>query len=747
VSQTPSEPDFVGTVGRTVAESTPHWPAEPGQRRDRPDVVVVVLDDVGFGQLGCYGAPIDTPHVDALAARGVRFTNFHATAMCSPTRASLLTGRNHHSVGVGYLADFDTGFPGYRGRVTPRAATLAEVLREAGYGTYAVGKWHLAPPGDLSSAGPFRHWPTGRGFDRYYGFLWGEDDQYAPELWEDQGNVSASRGPGYHLSEDLVDHAIGYLGDHLSATPDRPFFLYLAFGACHAPHQAPAGHIERYRGAFDTGWDAARQAQLRRQIDAGLFPAGTALPPSNPDVPSWSELDPDEQRLCARMQEVFAGFTSHTDDQIGRLVAFLREQGRLDDTLLVLLSDNGASGEGGRLGSANEYRYFLGQPDERQDTLDAFDALGGPDAHNHYPSGWAQAGNTPFRYYKKHTYAGGIRVPFIVHRPACDREPGRIRHDFRHVTDVVPTILAAAGVEPPAVHQGVPQIPVHGRDMRPFADPQPRDEDRTQYFEMGGNRALWQDGWKAVTNHVPGRPYDLDRWELYDVRADPTETDDRSLEQPDRLARMIERWWEDAERYGVLPLDDRAQSRAYTGDPHRRERAVFRLLPGARQLTSSAGPDFAARSFTVEAHVHDVDTSTSGTLLSYGRRPAGFVLYLRGGQLVFDYNVAGRHTVVAGGPVAGSRSLGVEIADEADGATAALRVDGVEVARSALPSTFPAGFGCLTTQVGTSTPSPVSAQLAPPAVFTGRLRHVEVRLGPQATSAAGEHYAAAVRAE
>jgi arylsulfatase A-like enzyme len=747
VPQTPSEPDFAGTVGRTVGESTPHWPAEPGQGRARPDVVVVLLDDVGFGQLGCYGAPIDTPHVDALAGNGVRFTNFHATAMCSPTRASLLTGRNHHSVGVGYLADFDTGFPGYRGRVSPRAATVAEVLRGAGYGTYALGKWHLAPPGDLSSAGPFRHWPTGRGFDRFFGFLWGEDDQYAPELWEDQGNAATPRGPRYHLSEDLVDRAIGYLGDHLSATPDRPFFLYLAFGACHAPHQAPARYIERYRGAFDAGWDAARHAQLRRQIDAGLVPAGTQLPPSNPDVPAWSDLDPEEQRLCSRMQEVFAGFMTHTDHQIGRLVAFLREQGRLDDTLLVLLSDNGASGEGGRIGSANEYRYFLGQPDERQDTLDAIDALGGPQVHNHYPAGWAQAGNTPFRFYKKHTYAGGTRVPFIVHRPAADPVPGRIRHEFRHVTDVVPTILAATGVEPPAVHHGVPQIPVHGRDMQPFADPAPRDADRTQYFEMGGNRALWQDGWKAVTNHVAGRPYDLDRWALYDVRADPTETADRSPDQPERLARMVDRWWAEAERFQVLPLDDRAQARAYAGDPHRRERSAFRLLPGARQLTSSSGPDFAARPFVVEAHVHGIGPATSGTLLSHGRRPAGFVLFVQDGRLVFDYNVTGRHTVVTGGPVEGAGVLGVEVADGTGGATATLRVDGVEVARADLPSTFPAGFGCLTTQVGTSTPSPVTARLEPPADFTAGLRHVVVRLGPQVPSAAGEHYAAAVRAE
>ena len=340
--------------GWTVATAVPGWERLPSPAPGAPNIVCVVLDDLGFAQLGCYGSATRTPAIDALAAAGLRYTNFHVTAMCSPTRTCLLTGRNHHAAGMGYLADFDTGFANARGAVSLRAATIAEMLREGGYATYALGKWHQTPPSQMSPAGPFTQWPTQRGFDRFYGFLGGEDDQWAPELWYDQHHVPPPARQGYHLSEDLVDRAQEFLSDHLAGTPDRRFFLYLAFGACHAPHQAPRSTIEKYRGAFDAGWDVERERILARQKELGIVPPDTRLAPRNPDVRAWSELGPDERRLSARMQEVFAAYTEHADAQIARLVDFLSRQGLLDNTLLIVLSDNGASGEGGEHGSVNE---------------------------------------------------------------------------------------------------------------------------------------------------------------------------------------------------------------------------------------------------------------------------------------------------------------------------------------------------------------------------------------------------------
>jgi arylsulfatase len=462
------EPGFAGHIGRTVADSSPWWPEQP-ERGERPNVVVILLDDVGFAQLGCYGSSIRTPAIDALAAGGLRYSNFHVAALCSPTRASLLSGRNHHSVGMGFLAAFDTGFPNYRADISPTAALFPELLRDAGYGSYACGKWHLAPPSQMSPAGPFRSWPTQRGFDRYYGFMWGEDDQYAPELWYDQHRVEVPDRPDYHVSEDLVDRSQQFLSDHLTARPQDPFLLYLAFGACHAPHQAPAEYIDAYRGAFDHGWDVERERILQRQIESGIVPPGTDLAPHNLGVAAWNSLTDDQRRLYARMQEAFAGFLTHTDVQIARLVEFLERQCVLDNTMIMLISDNGASGEGGEHGTANEYRWFLQLPDPLEDTLAAYDDLGTRRAHNHYPTGWAQAGNTPFKYYKRHAYAGGVRAPLIAHWPAGITPDPVPRRQFHHVIDIAPTLLDLCGVTAPASYRGVAQQPMHGTVGPTFA--------------------------------------------------------------------------------------------------------------------------------------------------------------------------------------------------------------------------------------------------------------------------------------
>ena len=734
----------------TVQDGRPYWPAEPRPRTGAPNVVLVLLDDCGFSQLGCYGASIRTPAIDRLAENGLRYTNFHVTAMCSPTRSSLLTGRNHHAVGMGYLADFDTGFDNARGAISPKAATLAEMLREGGYGTYALGKWHLAPPAECSPVGPFRNWPTQRGFDRYYGFLGGEDDQYAPELWCDQHFAPLPDREDYHLSEDLVDKAQEFVADHVTTTPDRPFFLYLAFGACHAPHQAPPDFIEPYRGAFDAGWDAERETVLARQKAMGIVPPDTELPDPNADVSPWDEVREDARGVMCRMQEVFAGFTSHTDAQIGRLVDFLEHRGLLDNTLLVLMSDNGASGEGGAFGSENEYRYFLGLEDTLEENRAAIDRLGGPWAHNHYPSGWAQAGNTPLKMYKKFTFGGGIRAPLILHWPAGIVDAGGLRSQFHHAIDIAPTILELAGIEAPSVYRGVEQLPVDGTSLAyTFTEVGAAPRRVTQYFEMGGQRGIYSNGWKAVTRHRSGAPFEDDVWELYHLPDDWSETRDLAVAHPDRLHAMVELWWQKARDNGVLPLDDRAQARAFARDPATTARRRFVMLPGTRLLTPVSGPNFAMRPFRIEANVAPLAGGEEGVLFAYGRRAAGFALYVREDRLCFDYNLAGRHKLLQSRePLSpGVRQLSGELFLDRECPRFEMSADATVIGSADLPMGFPAGFGLLSSQCGMNYPSPVSKDYRAPFRFSGVLDRVVVTLGQGDETAGVGLWDAALRRE
>ena len=690
---------------------------------------MIVLDDVGFGQLGCYGSSIATPAIDGLARRGARYTNFHATALCSPTRASLLTGRNHHAVGVGFLADFDTGFPGYRGAVDRHVPMLPELLSQNGYATYAVGKWHLTPPSDLTPAGPFTQWPTGRGFDRYYGYLGGEDDQWQPELWEDQHYAPLPDRDDYHLSADLVDRAQRYLSDHVSTTPDRPFFLYLAFGAGHAPHQAPRDYIDQYHRKFDHGWDEERSLVLDRQVAEGIVPDDTALPDPNPDVAPWSSLSANQKRLYARMQEVFAGFMQYTDEQIGRLLDFLEREGLTDNTLILVMSDNGASGEGGTHGSANEYRYFLGLEDRFEDSLARIDQLGGPFTHNHYPSGWAQAGNTPLRMYKKFTYGGGVRVPLIVHHPATVLDAGATRRQFHHVTDLTPTILDILGLDLPSTFRDVEVRPFDGSSLAySLADATAEGRRGPQYFETAGYRGIVKDGYKAVADHEPGTDYDLDHWSVFALAEDPAEKTDLSANEPELAKDLAADWWREAQRNCVLPLDDRMQSRVRSRD-ETRERDCYRLLPGTRLPNGSAAPGFGDRPFQLDVQLDAFAGEENGVLVSYGRRAAGFVLFLEEGRAVFDLNRAGEHTIVTAMMPApsGTETISLALYERQGRALASLAYDGEQVAHDELPSLVPAGLGCLSLQVGYNAPSPVSERYVPPAHFTGALTAATIR--------------------
>lgn len=739
-----------GVIGRTVAESVPYWADGPTPATGAPNILFIVLDDLGYAQLGCYGASIRTPSIDALAARGLRYTNFHVTPLCSPTRACFLTGRNHHSVGMAHLAQFDTGYSNCRGAISPAAATLGEMLSSAGYATLALGKWHLTPSIQLSPAGPFDQWPTQRGFDRFYGFVGGEDDQWNPELWEDQHYVDRPRREGSHLSENLVDKAQAYLSDHFSCTPQRPYFLYLAFGACHAPHQAPRAFIDRYKGVFDDGWDVERDHVLERQISMGVVPSGTTLAPPNPGVKPWASLTPDEKRLAARMQEVFAGFTEHTDTQIGRLIAFLEARSSLDDTIVIVVSDNGASGEGGAHGSVNEYRSFLRLPESFEDNLEAIDALGGPFTHNHYPAGWAQAGNTPLKFYKRFTYAGGVRAPFVISYPNLIKGGGGVRMQFHHAIDIVPTILEAAAVSAPTVYRGVEQIPVHGTSVGyTFADANAAGRVETQYFEMGGQRGIWHRGWKALTHHSSGESYDDDVWQLYHLECDFSETDDLAEREPKRLREMIDLWWREADAYGVFPLDDRSEERANARDPRTISRNHFVLFPGARLLTPVVGPNYAYRPFRITAYAERRDGKENGVLLAHGRRPAGFALFVHEGRLFFDFNLAGRHTVFSSpDPLPlGPQVLGFSLDVGEGGPFGRLLVDNVEVARHPLPALFPAGFGLLGTHCGFNAPSPVSALYEAPFAFQGRLDRVIVDLGQRISSDAAAAWTATLKSD
>ena len=578
-----TRPPFGGKIGKTFEDSTPWWPALEVPVAGTPNVVVVLLDDVGFAQFGCYGSDIKTPTFDALAAGGLRFSNYHTTALCSPTRAALLTGRNHHSVGMARIADRTSGFPGYNAEMSHEDGMISEILVRNGYSTFCVGKWHLTPPHEQQMGARRWRWPLGRGFERYYGFLGGETDQYYPDLVFDNHEVEPPRSPdeGYHLTEDMADKALLFINDARTAHPTKPFFLWFAPGACHAPHQAPASFIEPYRGQFDKGWDAWRDEVFARQVKSGLMPSDTVLSERPHWVPEWNSLSADERRLYARMMEVYAGFLTHTDAQVGRIVEHLKTTGEFDNTIFVVMSDNGASAEGGPKGSYNEVFFFNFVPESLEENLKRIDLLGTPEAHNHYPWGWAWAGNTPFKRWKRETHEGGVTDPLIVHWPKGITDRGGIRHQYTHAIDLMPTLLDVLKIEPPKEIAGVKQNPIEGVSFaHAFNNGGAATKHLTQYFEMMGSRAMYHDGWKAVVFHPmpavaydgsdPNLPFDKDQWELYNVANDRSESNDLAASRQDKLQEMIALWWKEAESHRVLPLNN--QPGKFGDRRHHRER-------------------------------------------------------------------------------------------------------------------------------------------------------------------------------
>ena len=737
-------------TGPSIEQSTPGDYALPHPAPGAPNVVLIVLDDLGFGQLGCFGSGISTPAMDGLAANGLRYNHFHVTSLCSPTRACLMTGRNHHAVGMGFLTDLPMAFPGYTGRVPTSAAPLPRVLRDEGYNTLAVGKWHLVPAGERSAAGPFDRWPLGFGFERYYGFLQGDTNHWAPHLVEDNHYVeqpAAADGRSYHLTEDLADRAIRSVTAQHEAAPDRPFLLYFALGAMHAPHHVTPEWIEPYRGAFDGGWDHWRDEVFARQLASGVVPAGTELSVRPGWIDQWSSLSPDARRMLARQQEVFAGFLSHTDAQIGRVLTQLERLGVLDDTLVMLISDNGASGEGGALGTFNEHRFTEHVPDTVESNLAWSDELGGIRTYPHYSWGWAWAGNTPLRLWKRYTWLGGTRTPLIVHWPRGFAARGEVRDQFVHAVDLMPTVLDVAGLDAPPVVDGVTQQPFDGASMRAtFADasaPSPRS---VQYFEMLGSRSIVVDGWKATTDHVSkgvvdeerlmdgSRTFTDDVWALFHLPDDFSESRDVAADHPEVLRALQERWSAEAGRNQVFPLVDELIGRIAAVVPWPNPvptRAVYRPEGGP------VPDDSVARlfgGFRLAAEVEVPAEGAAGVLAAMGDWTGGFAFFVRDGRLVFVLNRAGDEGRVESEVIAppGRHELACVYTPGLAGPGVGLYHDDELIAHAVLPVTAPLVFqhGGTMLTLGRDRGLPVAADYEPPFEWNGVLHQLVIETGP-----------------
>ena len=752
---------FPGVIGRTYEESSPAWPAFKRAKEGAQNVLFIVLDDTGFGHLGCYGSPIDTPNIDALAGDGLLYTNMHTTALCSPSRACIITGRNHHSNHLACLTNGSTGFPGSDGYIPFENGFISETLLQQGHSTYAVGKWHLAPEETMTAAGPFDWWPLGRGFERYYGYLGGDTSQYYPELVRDNSQTEPEATPeeGYHLTPDLVEKAKAMIADGKQVAPDKPFFMYFALGAMHSPHHVPREWADRYKGKFDAGWDAYRQLVFDAQRWLGVIPANTTLSRHDPDVQDWGSLSADERRVYARMMEVFAGYLTHTDHYIGELVQFLKDIGEYDNTLIMLISDNGSSAEGGPHGSLNECKFFNNVPDTIEQNLAAIDEIGGPKHFNHFPWGWTYAGNTPFRRWKRETYRGGISDPFIVCWPNGIKARGEKRHQFTHIIDMAPTVLDALGLEPPAAIRGVTQSPLEGVSLAySFDDADAATRHRTQYFEMMGHRSIYHDGWRAVcpwpgTSFVEsGRTFgtpitadtltelDAKGWELYNLNEDFAETRNVADTERSRLIAMIGMWYAEAGKYNVLPIDSRGLQRVREERPQvAKDRDRFVLYPGTQSIPAGAAPKFLNRTYSITADVEIPVAGAEGVLLSMGGNDGGVSLYVQDGKLCFVHNYVAVelfHVKADSAVPTGRHFLSMEFVptgkpDFAKGKGApgvvTLLVDGEPVGRGDLPVTTPnrlAQGGAML--VGADTGASVTPEYDPPFRFTGAIKRVIV---------------------
>jgi len=658
---------FKGTINIDIKDSTPDWApyAQPVPEKDAPNVMYVVLDDVGFSAMESFGGLIETPNIKRIADRGLLYTNFHTTALCSPTRSCLLTGRNHTTNSMACITEAASGFPNASGHIPGECAMIPQILGDRGWNTYMVGKWHLCPEDEMNLASTKKDWPLGRGFERFYGFLGAEANQWYPDLTYDNHPVEQPSQPedGYHFSIDITDKALEFIRDAKVIAPDKPFFLYYAFGAAHAPHHSPIEWSDKYKGKFDMGYEAYRETVFANQKRLGIIPEYAELSPINPYtelksptgqtwgdldvVRPWASLTDDEKRLFSRMAEVYAGFLSHADDQLGRVLDYLEQSGQLDNTLIVLVSDNGASGEGGPNGSVNESKFFNGVTDTIEEALKYEDVLGTPKTYNHYPTGWAWAFNTPFKMWKRYaSYQGGTADPMIVSWPAQITETG-IRTQYTHAVDIAPTIYDLLGIEMPEVVNGFTQYPLEGESFSASLHDADAAGKQTQFYSMLGTRGIYHGGWKAssVTPAAPGAWGDFagQRWELFNADADPSECHDLAEEKPEKLQELVALWWAEAGKYGALPLESRTAveilgaPRPQLSKP--RDRYVY--YPGCAEVPEPAAANIRNRSYALGVEVKIDDPKANGVLFSQGSRFGGHALYMKGGKLKYVYNWVG----------------------------------------------------------------------------------------------------------
>lgn len=723
-----------------------HWPERPKAAPGAPNVLLIMTDDEGFGASTTFGGVIPTPNFDRLARQGLRFNNFNTTAMCSPSRASLLTGRYPHNVGMGSLSDLAAGYDGYTSVIPKSTATVATILKDHGYSTAMFGKAHITPPWELSAAGPFDHWPTGLGFQHFYGFLQGDTNQYAPNLVVDTRYVTPPSDPGYFFEKDLADQTIRWLRDQRSADPARPFFVYYAPGATHAPHHAPADWRARFAGRFDEGWDKLRARIFAQQKAAGLIPAGTELPPRPAELPAWNSLSRNEKRLAARFMEAYAAQLSYVDAQIGRVLDELESSGQAANTLVILIQgDNGASGEGGLQGTFFEQSLNFSAPESEAFKLANIDRIGGPESDNMYPAGWAWAMNTPFRWFKQDaSHFGGTRNGMVIRWPGHLQGVGGIRGQFSHISDVVPTILEATGTQAPNDVDGVPQKPFDGISLNyVFAAPEAPSRRRTAYFEILENAAIYRDGWVAATapSYMPWQLFAADRpridfnqrrWELYHVERDFSEAHDLAAREPERLSAMKALFLEEARRNNVLPLHDLGEGTA--GQPRLPARQTYVFTSDATNVHVSAAPPLGGRAYDITADVTVPAGATNGVIVAQGGRFSGFSLYLHNRVPTFAYNaIPPRVTVVRGNAALTPGRHKMVVSFKPDGTPdgrgmLSLLVDDAPAGGGQIPVTLKRFWFTEGLDVGKDLMTPVSPEYGVPNAFPGEIHSVRFDL-------------------
>ncbi|WP_053977140.1 arylsulfatase [Mangrovimonas xylaniphaga] len=744
------DPEFHGEIGRTYKDSKMDWPELPTPPKGAPNVVIILLDDVGFGMSSTFGGSIPTPNLDKLADNGLRYNRFHTTAICGPSRAALITGRNHHNCGSGFLAEWATGYPSYTTMIPKSTATVAKVLKYNGVNTSWFGKNHNTPDWETSAAGPFDRWPTGLGFDYFYGFNAGETHQYYPVIFENTVAVEPDTTPeeGYHFMTDMTDKAISWIQLQKSISPDKPVFMYFAPGATHAPHHVTKEWRDKFKGKFDHGWDKEREIVYERQKKMGIIPKDALLSPRNDSVPTWASRTAEEKKFYSLLFENFAGYLAFTDHEVGRLIDAINELPDADNTLIIyIVGDNGASAEGGLEGTINEVKGLNGIPSSISENLKKADEIGGPTTEPHFPVGWAFAGNTPFPWVKQvASHFGGTRNPMVVSWPKVIKDKGGMRSQFLHLIDVVPTIMEATGISFPDYVEGVKQRPMDGKSFySTFTNPKAPEIRTTQYFEVFANRALYHDGWVAAHQHTfpwrqdlaPG--FENEVWELYDVKEDFSEAVNVADKYPDKLKELQAIWEEEAEKYHVFPLDDRGAARLAVPKPSPLgDRTKFTYYEGATRIPETAAPNTKNTSWTLEAMLETTAKEKDGVINAIGGLGAGYTLYVKDGYPTFIYNFfEAEVTTIKSKKKLPDGLASVKVDFKYDGggagkgANVTLYINNEKVGEAKLEHTVPGRFGIDTFGIGEDTGSPVTENYHPPFAYEGKIVEVNIDIAPK----------------